>query len=194
MRQWAFAPSLVDGQTSLVVTTIAVRFALPLESAPAPALTLVASPSGMPPDFAIVYREPCKNQLRHVLTRSTHDLEGVYRALSTAGLLSRSAGQISWQDLSFIARTTEFDDRIEVVVPASPDFFCVRGVHSRDAVQIAAAGPADTYADVYSLAVRADGTWTQLWPPELRNLQTPENEQRLSTVRQLIQKTIAERP
>ena len=142
----------------------------------------------MPPDIAVVYKDECLPGLRvqgHVvlvspvsrvtLSTATHDLEDVYREMSAAGLLVQRNDLISWRE----SQPPEvLGDRVQLeVLPQDAPTYCAR---------ISTSTP-------FAIHVRTDGTWTRLWPPREETSRTPEYEQQMREISELLRKTAAAR-
>ena len=147
VRKWHFEPPLANGRPVRFSTTVTLRFQLfdALVPVPLPGSKRMSA-SEVPIDFAVVYEPRCPTMV--TLSTATHDLEPVYRALFSAGLLTRTEGLHMWDDASSpTARIS--DNGVEMTIAGeSPRVDC--------------SGRPDI--PVLSLQVRSGGTWRQLWP------------------------------
>ena len=183
VRQWEFEPTLIDGRPANVATTVVLNFRLAAAHASAAPPGMAATRSGMPPDFAIVYRDECLPGSRgqgHVilvspvsrvtLSTATHDLEDVYREMSAAGLLVQRNDLISWRESE---PPEVLADRVQLEVLYEGLDYCAR---------VSTSTP-------FAIHVRTAGTWTRLWPPREETSRTPEYEQRMREISELLQQT-----
>jgi hypothetical protein len=109
------------------------------------------------------------------LSTGTHDLEGVYREMSTAGLLQRN-DLLSWRE-SEPPAVEVLGDRVQLEVLAEGPDWCER---------ISTSTP-------FIIQVRTDGAWTRLRPPREETSRTPEYEQQMRKISELLRKTAAAR-
>jgi hypothetical protein len=141
----------------------------------------------MPADFALVYSYGCAPGTKPghavtlspapkvaTLTTATHPLEPVYRALSEAGLLTRSDGLLVWEEPRG-DRATVSDNGVLMTVTETQPFACSDQLGSSQ----------------YALSVRSGGRWQRLWPPVDSKLVAPAYEQQLGVARALIQRVVA---
>jgi TonB family protein len=183
VRQWEFEPTLIAGRPTSVATTVVLNFRLADASAPAAPQGTAATRSGMPPDFAVTYQNECLPALRgpgHVivvypvsrvtLTTGTHDLEDVYREMSAAGLLVQRNDLFSWRESE---PPEVLGDRIQLEVLQDAPAACAR---------ISTSTP-------FAIHVRTAGAWTRLWPPRQETSRTPEYEQQMREISELLRNT-----
>ena len=183
VRQWEFEPTLIAGRPASISTTVVLNFKLADASAPAAPHGTTAIQSGMPPDFAVAYRYECLPFVRgpgHVqniydvtrvtLSTGTHDLEEVYREMSAAGLLLQRNDLFSWRESD---PPEVRSDRVQLEVPYQGPDYCAR---------VSTSTP-------FAIHVRTNGTWTRLWPPRQETSRTPEYEQQMREISELLQKT-----
>jgi len=146
VRSWQFDPPRANGRAIRFSTTVTMHFQLFDTLIPAPPPGAKVSASGMPADFAVVYEPKCPTLV--TLSTATHDLEPVYRALSSAGLLTRTEGLRVWDDASTPTATIS-STGVEMTIAGNSG-------------RVDCSGRPDT--PVLSLQVRSGGEWRQLWP------------------------------
>ena len=172
VRKWRFEPPRIGGREVRFATTVTFDFRLFDVAAPRPLVTQ-AFDSGMPADFAVVYDSVTLTPPRSVtLTPPRDDLAEVFRELSAAGLLSRTDGLHTWNEIG-AAEITVSDRGVSVAVAGVSPQVDVQSSHS---------------AAVYKLFVRSDGVWRRLWPPFVISV---DYERQLAPARALIQRIIA---
>lgn len=173
VRRWQFEPLLVNGRPIRFATTATIQFQLFDAMAPIPLSGTRTFDSGMPVDFAVVYDANCSSVV--TLSTARDDLEPVYRALSSAGLLARTEGLRVWEEPPAAAATMTEKGVVMVVAGETPRV--CGGSH----------GPIGT---VNSLAVRSSGTWRKLWPPETLSLPSSDYEQQLGPSLALLRRMV----
>jgi TonB family protein len=168
VRRWQFEPPIAGGRAILFATTITLQFELFDEIVPSPISGARVSGSGMPADFAVVYAPSCP--IVAILVPATHNLEAVYRAFSTAGLLAQTAGLRVWED------------------PATP-----RATIANNGVEMTIAGQAarvDCSGSPPRLDVRSGGTWRRLLSPSNRSPLPPDYEKQLGPAIALLKQMV----
>jgi len=178
VRKWRFEPPRAGVRDVRFATTVTFDFRLFDVAAPRPVVTR-ASDSGMPADFAVVY-EGCMLGRRPppctvTLTPPRDDLAEVFRELSEAGLLSRTDGLHTWNEIG-AAEITVSDRGVAVAIAGvSPP------------VDV----PSSSSAAVDKLFVRSDGVWRRLWPPFQERPISAAYEKQLAPALALIERIIA---
>lgn len=160
VRRWQFEPPLANGRPVRFATTVTMQFRLFDVIVPLTLSESRASGSGMPADFAVVYTPRCNDWT--LLTPARHDLEAVYRAFSTAGVLSVADGLRTWEDPhSSTAKVSS------------------NGVEMLIAGEAARVDCSSSAPSAYKLEVRSGGTWRRLWPPDNPSLMSSDYEKQL---------------
>lgn len=172
VRRWQFEPPLANGRPVRFATTVTIQFQLFDVLAPLPLSESRTSDSGMPADFAVGYTPRCNAVT--ILTPRTHDLEAVYRAFSTAGVLSVADGLRTWED-PHSSTTKVSSNGVEMLIAGeSPRVDCLGQP----------ASPA------YRLEVRSGGAWRRLWPPDNSSLMSSDFEKQLGPALALLKQMV----
>jgi TonB family protein len=172
VQKWQFEAPRANGRAIRFSTTVTLHFQLFDALFPVPPPGVKASGSGMPGDFAVVYERNCRTVV--TLSTATHDLEPVYRVLSSTGLIARTEGLVVSDD------------------PAAPT-----ATVSNTGVEMTISGkspevdqPGRSNTPVCSLQVRSDGKRRQLWPPSNPSLLPPDYTAQLRPALALLQRMV----
>src|SRR6185503_4951367 len=103
------------------------------------------------------------------------DLAEVFRELSEAGLLSRTDGLHTWNEIG-AAEITVSDGGVSVAVAGVSPQVDVQSSHS---------------AGVYKLFVRSDGVWRRLLPPFNERANSVDYDKQLAPALALIRRIVA---
>jgi TonB family protein len=173
VRKWRFEPPRLGGREVRFATSVTFDFQLFDVAAPRPLVTQ-AYDSGMPADFAVVY-DSVTAPRSVTLMPPRDDLAEVFRELSEAGLLSRTDGLHTWNEIG-AAEIRVSDRGVSVAVAGVSPQVDVQSSHS---------------AAVYKLFVRSDGVWRRLWPPFNQRANSVDYQKKLATALALIQRIVA---